>query len=186
MRIGIVTISDRASSGVYEDKSGPAIIDWLRGVLVSPWQPVPVLIADEQLIIAHTLQTLVDDDCALVLTTGGTGPSLRDVTPEATMTVCDRVLDGFGEQMRRVSLEDTPTAILSRQIAGLRGKSLIINLPGKPTSIAKCLSAIFMAVPVCLHLSDAGEMRIRTDFFHGPCKVDFPQWIRDDDEAPDK
>ncbi len=152
-KIGIVTISDRASTGVYEDLSGPAIRDTLKAYLRSPWEEVYHLIPDEQPIIEATLKSLCDDEsCCLILTTGGTGPARRDVTPEATAAVCEKVLDGFGEQMRAVSLKFVPTAILSRQIAGTRGSSLIINLPGKPKSIRECLDAVFPAVPYCVDL----------------------------------
>ncbi len=152
-KIGIVTISDRASAGVYEDLSGPAIRDTMKAYLRSPWEEVYRLIPDEQPIIEATLKTLCDEEgCCLVLTTGGTGPAKRDVTPEATAAVCDKVLDGFGEQMRAVSLKFVPTAILSRQMAGIRGQSLIINLPGKPKSIRECLDAVFPAVPYCIDL----------------------------------
>lgn len=152
-RIGIVTVSDRASQGVYEDLSGPAIHATLTDYLRSPWEAVHRLIPDEQAQIEATLRDLSDSErCCLILTTGGTGPAPRDVTPEATRAVCERVLDGFGEQMRAVSLKYVPTAILSRQIAGTRGASLIINLPGKPKSIRECLDAVFPAVPYCIDL----------------------------------
>ena len=152
-KIGIVTISDRASTGVYEDLSGPAIRDTMKAYLRSSWEEVYRLIPDEQPIIESTLKALCDEEgCCLVLTTGGTGPAKRDVTPEATAAVCDKVMDGFGEQMRAVSLKFVPTAILSRQIAGIRGQSLIINLPGKPKSIRECLDAVFPAVPYCVDL----------------------------------
>lgn len=161
-RIGIVTISDRASSGVYEDLSGPAIRDTLRTYLASPWEEVYRLIPDEQPVIEATLRELCDaEGCCLVLTTGGTGPAARDVTPEATAAVCSKILDGFGEQMRAVSLRYVPTAILSRQIAGIRGASLIINLPGKPKSIRECLDAVFPAVPYGIDL--IGGPRLETD-----------------------
>jgi molybdopterin adenylyltransferase len=150
--IGIVTVSDRASSGQYEDLSGPAIHDVLARWLVD-WEPVRRLIPDEQARIEATLRELVDAaGCALVVTTGGTGPSPRDVTPEATTAVCDRLFPGFGEQMRAVSMQTVPTAILSRQIAGSRGRALIINLPGKPAAIEECLGAVFAAVPNCIQL----------------------------------
>lgn len=153
IRIGIVTISDRASTGVYEDLSGPAIRATMKAYLCSPWEEVYRLIPDEQPIIEATLKSLCDEEgCGLVLTTGGTGPAKRDVTPEATAAVCDKLLDGFGEQMRAMSLSFVPTAILSRQIAGIRGQSLIINLPGKPKSIRECLDAVFPAVPYCVDL----------------------------------
>jgi len=161
-RVGIVTISDRASSGVYEDLSGPAIRDTLRAYLTSPWEDVYRLIPDEQPVIEATLRELCDlEGCCLVLTTGGTGPAARDVTPEATAAVCSKILDGFGEQMRAVSLRYVPTAILSRQIAGIRGASLIINLPGKPKSIRECLDAVFPAVPYGIDL--IGGPRLETD-----------------------
>jgi molybdopterin adenylyltransferase len=153
IRIGIVTISDRASKGVYEDKGGPAIRECLTEILSCPWEPVARLIPDEQPVIEETLKALCDQEgCCLVVTTGGTGPARRDVTPEATEAVCDRILDGFGEQMRAVSLKVVPTAILSRQIAGIRGQSLIVNLPGKPSAIRDCLLAVFPAIPYCIDL----------------------------------
>ncbi len=152
-KIGIVTISDRASAGVYEDLSGPAIRDTMKAYLRSLWEEIYRVIPDEQPIIEATLKALCDvEGCCLILTTGGTGPAKRDVTPEATTAVCDKVLDGFGEQMRAVSLKFVSTAILSRQIAGIRGHSLIINLPGKPKSIRECLDAVFPAVPYCIDL----------------------------------
>jgi len=152
-RIGIVTVSDRASRGEYEDQGGPAIRQWLGETLVSPWQAVPRLVPDEQEQVEAALRDLCDESgCALVVTTGGTGPARRDITPEATEAVCEKILDGFGEQMRAVSLQYVPTAILSRQIAGIRGGSLIINLPGKPSAIQECLDAVFPAVPYCIDL----------------------------------
>lgn len=160
-KIGFVTISDRASQGIYEDKGGPAMQQWISDTLASPWQAVVRLIPDEQLVIEQTLIELADTQgCDLVLTTGGTGPALRDVTPEATQAVCDKILDGFAEQMRVVSLQFVPTAILSRQIAGVRGKTLIINLPGKPSAIGQCLDGVFAAVPYCIDL--IGGARIET------------------------
>jgi molybdopterin adenylyltransferase len=153
IRIGIVTISDRASKGVYEDLGGPAIRACLEEILSSPWQAVQRLIPDEQPVIEATLKELCDrEGCCLVVTTGGTGPARRDVTPEATEAVCDKLLDGFGELMRAVSLRVVPTAILSRQIAGIRGQSLIVNLPGKPSAIRDCLLAVFPAIPYCIDL----------------------------------
>ncbi len=153
IKIGIVTISDRASAGVYEDRGGPAIVEFLTEILTCDWQPVKRLIPDEQPVIESTLIELCDrEECCLVVTTGGTGPARRDVTPEATEAVCERILDGFGEQMRAVSLKVVPTAILSRQIAGTRGKSLIVNLPGKPSAIRDCLLAVFPAIPYCIDL----------------------------------
>jgi molybdopterin adenylyltransferase len=155
IRIGIVTVSDRASKGVYEDKGGPAIRDCLTEILASPWEAVPRLIPDERPQIEETLRELCDrEGCCLVVTTGGTGPARRDVTPEATEAVCDKLLDGFGELMRAVSLKVVATAILSRQIAGVRGSSLIVNLPGKPSAIRDCLLAVFPAIPYCIDLID--------------------------------
>ena len=154
-RIGILTVSDRASQGVYEDKGGPAIRDWLSQALISPWQAVAKVIPDEQADIEAALIELADvEGCSLIVTTGGTGPALRDVTPEATEAVCSKMLPGFGELMRSASLKFVPTAILSRQTAGIRGRSLIINLPGKPSAIDDCLQAVFPAVPYCIDLID--------------------------------
>ncbi|WP_273022541.1 molybdopterin adenylyltransferase [Rheinheimera sp.] len=152
-KIGIVTVSDRASAGIYEDISGNAIIDTLKNYLTSDWQAEYRLIPDEQPLIEQTLRELTDETgCCLIVTTGGTGPAKRDVTPEATEAVCDRMMPGFGELMRAESLKYVPTAILSRQTAGLRGSSLIINLPGKPKAIRQCLDAVFPAVPYCIDL----------------------------------
>lgn len=152
-RIGIVTVSDRASRGEYEDLGGPAMQAWFEKALTSNWEAVPRLVADEQAEVEAVLKELADNEgCCLIVTTGGTGPAKRDITPEATEAVCDKILDGFGEQMRAVSLKFVPTAILSRQIAGIRGESLIINLPGKPSAIADCLDAVFPAVPYCIDL----------------------------------
>jgi molybdopterin adenylyltransferase len=165
VRIGVVSVSDRASSGVYEDKGLPALQDWLGKAIRNPITWVPRLIADERDLIAQTLCDLVDaEQCDLVLTTGGTGPSPRDVTPEATLDVADKEMPGFGEQMRQISLRFVPTAILSRQTAVIRGKALIMNLPGQPKSIAETLEGlkgeggqtlvpgIFAAVPYCIDL----------------------------------
>jgi molybdopterin adenylyltransferase len=151
-KIGIVTVSDRASQGVYEDKGGPAIRECLTDILSCPWEPVARLIPDDRPTIESTLIELCRENCCLIVTTGGTGPAIRDVTPEATEAVCEKMLDGFGEQMRAVSLKIVPTAILSRQVAGIRGKSLIVNLPGKPSAIRDCLMAVFPAVPYCIDL----------------------------------
>ncbi|MDI3429371.1 molybdopterin adenylyltransferase [Aeromonas sp. V90_14] len=154
-RIGIVTVSDRASAGIYEDLSGKAIIDTLNAYLTSAWEPVYQVIPDEQEQIEATLIRLADQElCSLIVTTGGTGPAKRDVTPEATEAVCDRMMPGFGELMRAESLKFVPTAILSRQTAGLRGSSLIVNLPGKPKSIRECLDAVFPAIPYCIDLME--------------------------------
>jgi molybdopterin adenylyltransferase len=148
-----VTISDRASQGVYEDRGGPAIQACLTEILAGPWEAVARIIPDERSLIENTLKQLCDEEgCCLVVTTGGTGPARRDVTPEATAAVCDKILEGFGEQMRAVSLRVVPTAILSRQIAGVRGRSLIVNLPGKPSAIRDCLLAVFPAIPYCIDL----------------------------------
>ena len=151
--IGILTVSDRASAGVYADKSGVAIRDVLTRWISSEWRAEYRLVPDEQPQIEAMLCELSDHvGCSLIVTTGGTGPSPRDVTPEATLNVCDRVLPGFGEQMRAVSVKTVPTAILSRQMAGTRGKTLIINLPGKPAAIEECLAAVFAAIPYCVEL----------------------------------
>jgi len=154
VNIGIVTVSDRASRGAYEDLSGPEIMAFLQERIVSDWKPVTRVIPDERPLIEQTLIQLCDDDhCALVITTGGTGPSPRDVTPEATEAVCDRMMPGFGEAMRAHSLRTVPTAILSRQTAGLRHSSLILNLPGKPAAIRECLAVVWPAIPYALSLS---------------------------------
>ena len=153
LRIGLVAASDRASKGEYEDRGTPALRDYLRVRITTPHEFVERLIPDEVDVIVDSLIHLVDvEHCSLVFTTGGTGPSPRDVTPEATLSVVDRVLPGFGEIMRRVSYDIVPTAILSRQIAGTRGSCLIINLPGKPTAIAECLDAVMAAIPDCVSL----------------------------------
>ena len=152
-RIGIVTVSDRASRGEYEDRGGPAIDVYLGEVLTSPWSPVARVVPDEVEALGAALIDLVDNEnCCLVITTGGTGPAPRDITPEVTLSVCDKEMPGFGELMRKVSLEAVPTAILSRQVAGIRGASLVINLPGQPKAIGECLDAVFPAVPYCVDL----------------------------------
>ncbi len=164
-RIGIVTVSDRASQGAYEDKGGPAIHDWLNRALTSPWEAVARVIPDEQALIERTLIDLADGEgCCLVVTTGGTGPALRDVTPEATESVCEKMLPGFGELMRAASLKVVPTAILSRQTAGIRGRCLIVNLPGKPSAISDCLQAVFPAVPYCIDLIEGAFLETDTEF----------------------
>jgi len=164
VRIGIVTCSDRASSGVYEDLSGKAILATLEEYLKTPFEAVYRLIPDDRTSIEGTLKALADEQsCCLIVTTGGTGPAQRDVTPEATEAVCDKLLPGFGEQMRAVSLRYVPTAILSRQTAGIRGQTLIINLPGKPKSIRECLDAVFPAVPYCLDIIDAPRLEANED-----------------------
>jgi len=153
IRIGIITASDRASAGIYEDISGQAIIDTMNDYLTSAWEPVYRVIPDEQGEIEQAMIELADEEeCCLIVTTGGTGPAPRDVTPEATEAVCEKMMPGFGELMRQTSLQYVPTAILSRQTAGIRGKALIINLPGKPKSIRECLDAVFPAVPYCIDL----------------------------------
>jgi molybdopterin adenylyltransferase len=155
IQIGILTSSDRASSGEYEDLSGPAIRGFFEEALLSEWNAVSVVVADEQKAIEAALIDLIDvQGCNLVVTTGGTGPAPRDVTPDATEAVCSRMLPGFGEQMRAVSLRYVPTAILSRQSAGIRGKALIINLPGAPKAIRETIDEIFAAVPYCIDLID--------------------------------
>ena len=160
--IGVLTVSDRASLGVYQDKGGPGVVAALQELLLTPWRPVARIVPDEQDRIEQALVELVDRQrCCLVLTTGGTGPASRDVTPEATQAVCSRILPGFGELMRKVSLDEVPTAILSRQLAGTRGRALLINLPGRPSSIRTCLHAVFPAVPYCLDL--LGGYRLDTD-----------------------
>jgi molybdopterin adenylyltransferase len=183
VRIGIVSISDRASSGVYEDKGLPALQDWLTRALHNPIAFEARLIPDELDVISATLIALVDAGCSLVLTTGGTGPALRDVTPEATLAVAHKEMPGFGEQMRQISLKFVPTAILSRQVAVIRDKTLIINLPGQPKSIAETLEGlkgedgkalvpgIFAAVPYCIDLIGGPYLEARDDV----CKVFRPK-----------
>lgn len=153
IKIGIVTVSDRASAGIYEDEGGPAVAAYLEKVLTSPWTPVARVIPDDRARIAKTLAALADEEgCCLIVTTGGTGPAPRDVTPEATEDVVEKPMPGFGELMRQVSLAKVPTAILSRQTAGIRGRSLIVNLPGRPRAIAECLDAVMPAIPYCIDL----------------------------------
>ena len=152
-RVGIVTVSDRASRGEYKDRGGPAIHDYLNEVLASPWQPVARVIPDDVEQLVKLLAELCDvEGCCLVITTGGTGPAARDITPEATEAVCHKMMPGFGELMRKVSLEKVPTAILSRQTAGIRNQTLIVNLPGQPKAICECLDAVFPAIPYCIDL----------------------------------
>ncbi|WP_428276869.1 molybdopterin adenylyltransferase [Candidatus Palauibacter sp.] len=161
-RIGIVSVSDRAFRGVYEDRGGPTVEAYLSDVLTSPWEAAARVIPDEPELIRATLVELVDEaGCCLVITTGGTGPAPRDVTPEATAAVLDKELAGFGEAMRAVSRPHVPTAILSRQTAGVRGSALIINLPGSPKAVSECLDAVFAAVPDCVDL--IGGPRLETD-----------------------
>ena len=162
--IGVVTVSDRASAGAYEDKGGPGIEVALAAILATPWRPVRRVIPDERDRIEATLIELADAErCSLILTTGGTGPAARDVTPEATEAVCARMMPGFGELMRTKSLLEVPTAILSRQTAGLRGRSLIVNLPGKPSAIRTCLDAVFPAIPYCLDLIGGDRLDTNPD-----------------------
>ena len=152
-RIGILTVSDRASRGEYEDRRGPAIHEYLEEVLSSPWQPVPRIVPDELPVVREALEEMADQRrCCLIITTGGTGPADRDITPEATEAVCQKMMAGFGELMRKVSLEKVPTAILSRQTAGIRSACLIVNLPGQPKAIRECLDAVFPAIPYCVDL----------------------------------
>lgn len=158
-KIGVVTVSDRASRGEYEDLGGPAIHATFEEYLTSEWEAVPRVIPDDQALIERTLVELIDGEgCDLVVTTGGTGPAPRDVTPEATEAVVEKPMPGFGELMRQVSLQYVPTAILSRQTAGIRGKALIVNLPGKPSAIRQCLDAVFPAIPYCLDLTGAARL----------------------------
>ena len=183
VHIGIVSVSDRASSGAYEDKGLPALREWLQQALHNPLVFEERLIPDEQSLISQTLIDLVDAGCSLVLTTGGTGPAIRDVTPEATLAVADKEMPGFGEQMRQISLRFVPTAILSRQVAVIRGNSLIINLPGQPKSITETLGGlkdaqgaslvdgIFAAVPYCIDLIGGPYMQTRDAF----CKAFRPK-----------
>lgn len=164
-RIGIVTVSDRASRGEYQDLGGPAIHDWLTQALTSPWQSITRLVPDEQAQIEAALYELANNEqCCLIVTTGGTGPARRDVTPEATESVCEKMLPGFGELMRTASLKVVPTAILSRQTAGILGRSLIVNLPGKPSAIADCLRAVFPAIPYCIDLIDGDYLETHAMF----------------------
>lgn len=163
-KIGIVTVSDRASAGIYADEGGPAILDYFSKALASPWQAVTRVIPDERAGIAQTLVELADKEgCCLIVTTGGTGPAPRDVTPEATEDVIDKLIPGFGELMRQVSLAKVPTAILSRQLAGIRGKSLIVNLPGRPRAIAECLDAVMPAIPYCIDLIEGPYLETDPD-----------------------
>ena len=183
VKIGIVSVSDRASSGAYEDKGLPALKDWLTRALHNPITFEPRLIPDEPAAISAALVALVDAGCSLVLTTGGTGPALRDVTPEATLAVADKEMPGFGEQKRQISLKFVPTAILSRQVAVIRGKSLIINLPGQPKAIAETLEGlrdeagaqlvpgIFAAVPYCIDLIGGPYLETRPEL----CKAFRPK-----------
>ncbi|WP_173068025.1 molybdopterin adenylyltransferase [Sulfurimicrobium lacus] len=163
-KIGLVTVSDRAFQGIYEDQGIPALQSWLDATLSTPWQALTRLVPDEQELIETALKELVDEQgCCLVLTTGGTGPAPRDVTPEATLAVADRVLDGFGEQMRAVSLKYVPTAILSRQLGVVRKQALILNLPGQPKAIKETLDGVFAAVPYCIDLIGGPYLETKPD-----------------------
>lgn len=165
VKIGFLTISDRAFNGVYEDIGGPAMEKWVRNAILSPYDSYSSIISDERGGIEDKLIEMADKEgCNLILTTGGTGPTQRDVTPEATEAACQRVFPGFGEQMRKVSLETVPTAILSRQLAGTRNETLMVNLPGKPDAIDVCLKSIFLAVPKCLELIANKNIQIDLDF----------------------
>lgn len=158
-KIGILTVSDRAFKGIYEDRGGPAIHEYLREVLTNPWEAVAVVVPDEFDRIEQALIDMIDNrGCSLVVTTGGTGPAVRDITPDATAAVCQKMMPGFGELMRQVSLEVVPTAILSRQTAGIRGKALIVNLPGKPSAIRDCLNAVMPAIPYCIDLIEGAYL----------------------------
>jgi molybdopterin adenylyltransferase len=157
IRIGILTVSDRASRGEYRDEGGPAIRDYLQEVLASPWEPHERIVPDDMALVATAIRELAAAGCCLVVTTGGTGPAPRDVTPEATEQVCSKMLPGFGERMRQVSLAYVPTAILSRQTAGISGTALVVNLPGRPKSIRECLDAVFPAIPYCIDLIHTGD-----------------------------
>jgi len=171
-KIGFITVSDRASRGEYEDLGGPAMQVWFTRILSSEWQAVSRVIPDEQKVIEDTLKELADNEgCCLIVTTGGTGPAVRDVTPEATEEVCEKMMPGFGELMRQESLKFVPTAILSRQTAGVRGKSLMINLPGKPSAIDDCLNAVFPAVPYCIDLIEGPYLEADPE----QCKVFRPK-----------
>ncbi len=168
VKIGIINVSDRASRGEYEDLPGKEVKRLMNLWLTNPWEAVYAVIPDEQELLEKEMIRMADDKgCCLIVTTGGTGPAVRDVTPEATMVVSEKILPGFGEQMRQVSLQYVPTAILSRQTAGIRGNTLIVNLPGKPKSIRECLEAVFPAIPYCIDLiggpyleTDEAEMKV--------------------------
>ncbi|MDE0614181.1 MAG: molybdopterin adenylyltransferase [bacterium] len=162
--VGILTVSDRASRGDYEDRGGPAIREYLDRVLASEWSAQVELVPDEQHLVEQAIRSLAEAGCCIILTTGGTGPALRDVTPEATETVCSKILPGFGEAMRTASLKAVPTAILSRQTAGICDGALVINLPGQPKAISECLDAVFAAVPYCVDL--VGGPYLTTDTEH--------------------
>lgn len=162
VRIGVVTVSDRASAGDYADEGGPAVRAWLSAAIASEWEAVPRLVPDDRPALEAVLRALADDAaCAMVVTTGGTGPAPRDITPEATEAVCDRMLPGFGEAMRAASQRTVPTALLSRATAGHRGTCLLLNLPGRPAAIAECLDAVWPAVPHCVRLLGGPRIAVR-------------------------
>jgi molybdopterin adenylyltransferase len=163
LKIGIITISDRASQGIYEDISGKCIMEVLDLYILNNTKYDYKVIADEQLLIENTIKQMAKDNCSLIVTTGGTGPSKRDVTPEAMENVCKKMLPGFGEMMRSVSLQYVPTAILSRQSAGIIDNSLVVNLPGKPKSIKECLDAVFPAIPYCIDLIEGAFIEVNED-----------------------
>jgi len=163
-RIGVLTVSDRVSQGEYEDRGGPAVEEYLHEVLTSPWEAVPHVVPDDVSQVAGALEQMADrSGCCLIITTGGTGPAPRDVTPEATHAACTKMLPGFGELMRHVSLQKVPTAILSRQTAGIRGSCLIVNLPGQPRAIRECLDAVFPAIPDCIDLIGGPPLHTNPD-----------------------
>ncbi|MEJ7646915.1 MAG: molybdopterin adenylyltransferase [Chryseolinea sp.] len=164
IRIGIINVSDRASQGIYEDIPGKAIVTTLEEYITSPWEKDYAVIPDEQVLIENTMIAMADDrGCCLIITSGGTGPSFRDVTPEATEAVCGKMMPGFGELMRAKSLTYVPTAILSRQTAGIRNRTLIVNLPGKPKAIRECLDAVFPAIPYCIDLLEGPFIECNED-----------------------
>jgi molybdopterin adenylyltransferase len=164
IRIGIINVSDRASQGIYEDIPGKAIVSTLNEYLISSWEKEYAVIPDEQAQIEKTMIDMADEkNCCLIITSGGTGPALRDVTPEATEAVCTKMMPGFGELMRMESLKYVPTAILSRQTAGIRNQTLIVNLPGKPKSIRQCLDAVFPAIPYCIDLLNGPFIECRSE-----------------------
>ena len=164
IKIGVINVSDRASKGIYEDIPGKAVVSTMNDYLISKWTPVYAVIPDEEELIASKLIEMADQEkCCLIVTTGGTGPAVRDVTPEATEKVCEKMMPGFGELMRQESLKYVSTAILSRQTAGIRGNSLIVNLPGKPKAIRECLDAVFPAIPYCIDLIDGPFLEANPD-----------------------
>ena len=164
MKLGVINVSDRASLGIYEDIPGKAAVAFLKEWITTPFETAYAVIPDEQRQIEDQLRLFADqENCSLILTTGGTGPAVRDVTPEATEAVCQKILPGFGELMRATSLKYVPTAILSRQTAGIRGASLIVNLPGKPKAIKECLEAVFPAIPYCIDLVEGPYIEVNSD-----------------------